>query len=458
MAGFDMDPDRWLSRTRNSDEDLAAHPLFGAHHHPASAAGPLFMDVGGHAFQHGAARQCSDDDFHERRAVNHLDMDDDGDEVLIARAISRRDEMTDSLSAAPPSQQYTEAASTQTLPSQSSLQHYSQESSDSSVNPARLRTDEFLGFWAHKTQPRPAQLPPTPQLQRTSAVCDESPGALVDGIVRAGLDTPSRAFNDVTNFARPGTAFSSFGEGASSTTGTIRSIGASTALPFDSPSSVISAPAVGEKRGNVQYRTVQQYLNETNGQSSNAYGRGVSSRPLAPAPAGAPMRSDVMPIVILEFKMDRRRRFRCPHELAPQLKADDWVVVQLDNGCVDMGSCIEVHQPTERMTIPRHYGHGECGTVLRQADEEDCRVLNEVIPEKEELALAKAHQLVHFLHMPFTCIDAEFQFDLKAVNLYYTLTPQAHTSIMPNVSRLQRELGFLLKAKVHLEQLVPVDG
>jgi hypothetical protein len=101
MAGFDMDPDRWLSRTRNSDEDFAAHPLFGAHHHPASAAGPLFMDVGGHAFQHGAARQCSDDDFHERRAVNHLDMDDDGDEVLIARAISRRDEMTDSLSAAP---------------------------------------------------------------------------------------------------------------------------------------------------------------------------------------------------------------------------------------------------------------------------------------------------------------------------------------------------------------------
>ena len=94
--------------------------------------------------------------------------------------------------------------------------------------------------------------------------------------------------------------------------------------------------------------------------------------------------------------------------------------------------------------------------MLRLANEDDCRVINDVIPEKEENALAKAHQLVHFLHMPFTCIDAEFQFDLKVVNLYYTLTPQAYTSVIPNVSRLQRELGFLLKAKVHLEQLVPV--
>eukprot|EP00672_Neobodo_designis_P018948 CAMPEP_0174854576 /NCGR_PEP_ID=MMETSP1114-20130205/31710_1 /TAXON_ID=312471 /ORGANISM="Neobodo designis, Strain CCAP 1951/1" /LENGTH=475 /DNA_ID=CAMNT_0016089277 /DNA_START=132 /DNA_END=1559 /DNA_ORIENTATION=+ len=473
MASFDMN-DAWMARP--DSDDLVAHPLFGA-----GAALGQASNGGAHGFfadvTHNAHNQynthqhfgsgdsdCAGGEVHSRAASGLLDEDD--------AAVARGPSSGTSLGALPPSQQYTEAASSEA---------FSQgDGSGASLNPATVRTDEFLSFWSHKGPRANVPAPPTPVMQRTAPAPEESPGALVDGIVRAGLDTPNR--HQQHAFSRPMPA--GFSPDNASTYSGHSSAGAHTAstshqMPRDpdSPNSSSgshshagSGNAFGvspinqhqQQQRPVHYRTVQQHLQLQQQQQQQQMSHDVpSSRHGATRPSVPPMAPgmgrDVGPIIVLEFKMDRRRRFRCPRpDVARAITPDQWVVVQLDNGGVDMGTCVEVYTANDRLSIPKHYGHGECGSVLRLANEDDCRVINDVIPEKEENALAKAHQLVHFLHMPFTCIDAEFQFDLKVVNLYYTLTPQAYTSVIPNVSRLQRELGFLLKAKVHLEQLVPV--
>jgi hypothetical protein len=75
------------------------------------------------------------------------------------------------------------------------------------------------------------------------------------------------------------------------------------------------------------------------------------------------------------------------------------------------------------------------------------------LPQLEEHALYECHQLIHFLHLPFVCVDAEYSFDQKGCRLFYSLAPQRCTSSVPNVSRLQRELSYKLRCKVILEQV-----
>jgi len=185
--------------------------------------------------------------------------------------------------------------------------------------------------------------------------------------------------------------------------------------------------------------------------SSEGRGETTTMRPVL-----QPSRIDFTSIVVLEFKMGRRLRFKSN---GIKVTAGQWVVVQLDsNGHVDMGQCVGVYSFAERGAIPRGCGFNEAGVVVRTADASDCERMNDALPKAEQQALQKAHQLIHFLHLPFQVIDAEFQFDLKAVIIFYSLAPQEYTSMVPNVSRLQRELSHSLKARVVLEQLVPVGG
>jgi hypothetical protein len=133
--------------------------------------------------------------------------------------------------------------------------------------------------------------------------------------------------------------------------------------------------------------------------------------------------------------------------------------VQLDgSGVVDTGICVQVVALADRHTLMRQFGHNDQGTILRNASVEDCDAINEILPQWEECALRECHQLIHFLHLPFTCVDAEYTLDGSVCRIFYALAPQSCTSIMPNVSRLQRELSFKLKCKVLLEQKTPGTG
>ena len=158
--------------------------------------------------------------------------------------------------------------------------------------------------------------------------------------------------------------------------------------------------------------------------------------------------------VVLEFKMQRKLRFKSNGVV---VMVGQCVVVQLANCHVDMGQCCGVYSYAKRHRIPRGTGFGDAGAVLRVANEADCKVLNELIPALEERSLSKAHQLVHFLHLPFAVADAEFQFDCKVVIIYYSLVTSQSTTITPNISRLKRELSHAINAKVILEQVVPIE-
>ena len=163
-------------------------------------------------------------------------------------------------------------------------------------------------------------------------------------------------------------------------------------------------------------------------------------------------------VVVVEFKLDRRVRVRATADF--QSAQGSYVVVELDHGMgLDCGIAIGVFPYHMRSTIPREWETSTTpvGRAIRLADDADCAIINTELPQIESRALDRAHSLVHFLHMPFDIIDCECQFDRRAVKVFYSVLAQAKSTIVPNVSRLQRELGFHLKAKVFLEQLVPMD-
>lgn len=163
---------------------------------------------------------------------------------------------------------------------------------------------------------------------------------------------------------------------------------------------------------------------------------------------------EVSPTAVVEFKMNRKLRFRIPLELMSQIQNGTYVVVQVDStGVIDAGQCVQVFDFHERYLIPRSLGQRDNGSLLRCATPEDCKIINETLPQMEEHALSECHQLIHFLHLPFICVDAEYSFDAKCVKVFYSLAPTAETTIIPNISRLQRELSFKLGCKVILEQV-----
>ena len=157
--------------------------------------------------------------------------------------------------------------------------------------------------------------------------------------------------------------------------------------------------------------------------------------------------------VVLEFKMKRLVRFRCPPDVGC-IALQQFCVVQFEHTNIeDAGMCVAMYTWQDRHNIPRSLGLSDSGVVLRLASEADCDVINEQLPALEEVALAHGHQLIHFLHLPFVCVDAEYTFDRRQVKMFYSLAPQASTSIVPNFSRFQRELAFKLGCKVTLEQV-----
>lgn len=185
---------------------------------------------------------------------------------------------------------------------------------------------------------------------------------------------------------------------------------------------------------------------------------GNMSQPSAAAAAGgscsqfAPMNPRDLTI-ILEFKMKRLVRFRCPLDVGT-VSLQQFCIVQFDHTEVeDAGMCVAMYTHAERYTIPRSFGPSDSGVVLRLATTQDCLVINDQLPVLEEVGLSAACQLIHFLHLPFVCVDAEYTFDRKQVKMFYSLAPQSSTSIVPNFSRFQRELAFKLGCKVTIEQM-----
>lgn len=162
-------------------------------------------------------------------------------------------------------------------------------------------------------------------------------------------------------------------------------------------------------------------------------------------------------VLVLEFKMGRKLRCRSDSTdfvANPNSAVGQYFIATVDStGLEDAGVCTAVVPMAERHTLHRIFGHSDQATILRVADIEDCNCINDVLPEMEEAALLCCHDLIHFLHLPFVCVDAEYSFDKKGCKVFYALAPQACTSIVPNVSRLQRELSCKMKCKMVLEQV-----
>jgi hypothetical protein len=151
--------------------------------------------------------------------------------------------------------------------------------------------------------------------------------------------------------------------------------------------------------------------------------------------------------------MKRLARFRYPAEMGP-IALQQFCIVQLDHsGTEDAGMCVAFYTWQDRHNVPRSLGPSDNGVVIRLATEADCVVINDELPVLEEMALTNACHLIHFLHLPFVCVDAEFTFDKRQVKMFYSLAPQSSTSIVPNFSRFQRELAFKLGCKVQIEQV-----
>jgi hypothetical protein len=290
-------------------------------------------------------------------------------------------------------------------------------------NSATARLNEDLGsFWTAPIEARPPMLQ-TPQkaagqYAQLFTSSEMTPSAIVQDIVQLALDTPAKAPQE----AEPLPAMPE----------------QPTAL---APMTVQAGPELEAPQAEMPAMKLphQQVIKSPSLE--------------IPRPTALPFMPDTT--IVLEFKMGRKLSFKC-HNLTA-IAISDWVVVELtQGGMTDLACCCGIYHPSEYEQIPKSLRQ-RAGVALRLADADDCHVLNEVIPDMEAKALSKAHQLIHFLHMPFSCIDAEFQFDLKLVIVYYALAPQAFTAGTPNPIRLQRELSFMLKSKVRLELLVPVD-
>ncbi|CUG87217.1 expression site-associated gene 8 (ESAG8)-associated protein-like, putative [Bodo saltans] len=162
-------------------------------------------------------------------------------------------------------------------------------------------------------------------------------------------------------------------------------------------------------------------------------------------------------VLVLEFKMGRKLRCRCDvaeYVATPASAVGQYFIASVDSsGLDDAGVCTAVVPLSDRHTLHRAFGHSDQATILRVANAADCNLINDELPEMEEAALVCCHDLIHFLHLPFVCVDAEYSFDKKGCKVFYALAPQACTSIVPNVSRLQRELSCKMKCKMILEQV-----
>jgi hypothetical protein len=162
-------------------------------------------------------------------------------------------------------------------------------------------------------------------------------------------------------------------------------------------------------------------------------------------------------VLVLEFKMGRKLRCRCDiaeYVTTPASAVGQYFIAAVDcSGLEDAGVCTSVVPLSERHTLHRAFGHSDQATIVRVANSVDCNLINDELPEMEEAALMCCHDLIHFLHLPFVCVDAEYSFDKKGCKVFYALAPQACTSIVPNVSRLQRELSCKMKCKMVLEQV-----
>jgi len=149
---------------------------------------------------------------------------------------------------------------------------------------------------------------------------------------------------------------------------------------------------------------------------------------------------------VVEFKLNRRQAFRIvPNTVKPIV--NEFVVVKLcANNAEDAGMVVSTHdsQPS---------GTTEVGTILRIATPQDCSIIDNVLPQLESKALSQCHQLIHFLHIPIFCVDAEYRFDCQFVKVFYRVAPQSFTSTAPNMSRLHRELGFALRSQVSFEMV-----
>lgn len=170
--------------------------------------------------------------------------------------------------------------------------------------------------------------------------------------------------------------------------------------------------------------------------------------------AGGASSPDMNGIAVLEFKLERRIRCAIPPDV--HVVPGQYAIIRLLNNVEDAALCLTTHAPGDRHGLPRGLGHHDEGVVLRAATAADCEIINHGMPELEVKALQQCHELVHFLHLPFTCVDSEASFDLKQVKVYYSLAPEAFTTNAPSVSRLQRELTCALKCKALLEQVVPL--
>lgn len=152
---------------------------------------------------------------------------------------------------------------------------------------------------------------------------------------------------------------------------------------------------------------------------------------------------------IVEFKLGRRARAICPPELDGQLCASSYVILELaQSKGFDTAMFVSMLHRQSRGSST----DDDVSTIVRVATAEDCKVINNELPQLEQRAMTECQRLIYFLHLPFVCIDTEYTFDRSQVRVHYVLAPHECTTVIPNLSRLQRELSFSLKARVTLEQ------
>ena len=186
-----------------------------------------------------------------------------------------------------------------------------------------------------------------------------------------------------------------------------------------------------------------------------------------------PSRLEVATHVKLEFKQHRQKRFRLPRG-GPVPVEGQYVIVQRSDGLVDCGLCVGTDCEPEEVSagtngrivvsgraasatligaIGGAKANACAGIVVRPANDTDYQLIENGLPAMENKAIGLCHQLVHFLHLPFEVVDAEFTFDMKEVVISYRVLTTSSSTSAPNLPRLQRELSHSLKSTVVLHPI-----
>ena len=143
---------------------------------------------------------------------------------------------------------------------------------------------------------------------------------------------------------------------------------------------------------------------------------------------------------IVCFKSDRRDFFIDRSHTG--FKQGEWVVVQAERGR-DIGRIsVKIKEKYMQNHSERRYPL----EILKKAEEEDLAKFDE-IRKDEEHAIKTCQELVYFHGLDMKLVDAEYQFDGKKLNFYYTADQRV------DFRELVKDLAAHFRTRIELRQI-----